>query len=178
VDAGNVPGRPDPSIRPNQIFAVGGLPFPLLEGEAARRVVDLVETRLLTPLGLRTLSPNDPAYVPYYRGGPHERDGAYHQGTAWPWLMGPFVEAWLRVRGDTPAARREARCRFLAPLLAHLGTAGLGHVSEVVDAEPPHTPVGCPFQAWSLGELIRIERMLATAPASASEPLLEMIDGD
>jgi glycogen debranching enzyme len=92
--------------------------------------------------------------------------------------MGPFVEAWLRVRGDTPAARQEARRRFLAPLVAHLGTAGLGHVSEVVDAEPPHTPGGCPFQAWSLGELIRIERMLATAPASVSEPLLEMIDGD
>jgi predicted glycogen debranching enzyme len=178
VDADNVPGRIDPSIRPNQIFAVGGLPLPLLEGEAARRVVDLVETRLLTPLGLRTLAPDDPAYVPHYRGGPRERDGAYHQGTAWPWLMGPFVEAWLRVRGDTPVARREAQRRFLAPLVAHLGAAGLGHVSEVVDAEPPHTPGGCPFQAWSLSELIRIERMLATAQTAASEPLLEMIDGN
>jgi glycogen debranching enzyme len=141
-------------------------------------VVHLVGTRLLTPLGLRTLSPDDPAYVPHYRGGPYERDGAYHQGTAWPWLMGPFVEAWLRVHGDTPAARREARRRFLAPLVAHLGTAGLGHVSEVVDAEPPHTPGGCPFQAWSLGELIRIERMLATAQTAAPEHQLETIDGD
>jgi predicted glycogen debranching enzyme len=178
VDVDNVPGRSDPSIRPNQILAVGGLPFPLLESEAARRVLDLVEARLLTPLGLRTLSPDDPAYVPHYRGGPHERDGAYHQGTAWPWLMGPFVEAWLRVRGDTPAARREARRRFLAPLVAHLGTAGLGHVSEVVDAEPPHTPGGSPFQAWSLGELIRIERMLATAQTAELEPQLETIDGN
>ncbi|HEY5308186.1 MAG TPA: amylo-alpha-1,6-glucosidase, partial [Casimicrobiaceae bacterium] len=74
--------------------------------------------------------------------------------------------------------RREARRRFLTPLLAHLGTAGLGHVSEVVDAEPPHTPGGCPFQAWSLGELIRIERLLATTPAPASEPKLETIDGN
>jgi glycogen debranching enzyme len=178
VDADHVPGQVDGRIRPNQILAVGGLPFPLLEGEAARQVVEVVETRLLTPLGLRTLAPDDPAYVPYYRGGPHERDSAYHQGTAWPWLMGPFVEAWLRVRGNTPAAQRAARRRFLAPLVAHLGTAGLGHVCEVVDAEPPHTPGGCPFQAWSLGELIRIERLLATAQTPAFEPLLETIDGN
>jgi predicted glycogen debranching enzyme len=177
LDADHIPGHVDDRIRPNQIFAVGGLPFPLLEGAAARRVVDVVEARLLTPLGLRTLAPDDPAYVPHYHGGPYERDRAYHQGTAWPWLMGPFVEAWLRVRGNAPAAQRAARRRFLAPLLAHLDTAGLGHISEVVDAAPPHTPGGCPFQAWSLGELIRIERLLATAQTPASEPQLETIDG-
>jgi glycogen debranching enzyme len=98
------------------------------------------------------------------------RDAAYHQGTVWPWLAGPFVEAWLRVRGGTEAAKAEARRRFLTPLLAHLETDGLGHVTEVADAEPPHAPGGCPFQAWSLGELIRIERMLAAAaPANAHE---------
>jgi glycogen debranching enzyme len=99
-----------------------------------------------------------------------ERDSGYHQGTVWPWLIGPFVEAWLRVRGSTPAARREAAERFLSPLREHLGSAGLGHVSEVTDAEPPHRPGGCPFQAWSFGELLRIELLLAdrqTVPPAA-----------
>ncbi len=160
VDVDHAPGTVDAKVRPNQIFAVGGLPFPLLSGDAARAVVDVVEAKLLTPLGLRTLAPDDPAYQGRYRGGLVERDGAYHQGTAWPWLMGPFVEAWLAVRGGTAAAKDEARRRFLPPLLAHVDRAGLGHVSEVVDGDAPHTPGGCPFQAWSLGELIRICRML------------------
>ncbi|KAA5614209.1 glycogen debranching protein [Rhodovastum atsumiense] len=170
VDVDHVPGHCDRSLRPNQILAVGGLPFPLLTGTAARRVVDLVEARLLTPLGLRTLSPDHPAYAPRYQGDLRARDAAYHQGTAWPWLMGPFVEAWLRVRGDTPEARQEARTRFLAPLRAHLDTAGLGHVSELADAEAPHAPGGCPFQAWSLGEVIRIERMLTPETRALLRP--------
>ena len=161
VDADFVPGRVDRRVRPNQIFAVGGLPFPLLSGPAARHVVDLVEARLLTPMGLRTLAPDDPGYVGRYAGGPVQRDGAYHQGTAWPWLIGPFVEAWLRVRGGTADARAEATARFLTPLRAHLDTAGLGHVSEVADGDAPHTPGGCPFQAWSLGELLRAETLAA-----------------
>lgn len=160
VDADHVSGRTDATIRPNQIFAVGGLPFPIMDGAAARAIVDQVEAHLLTPMGLRTLAPSDPAYEPHYRGGPAERDRAYHQGTAWPWLLGPFVEAWLRVRDDTPDARAEAKQRFLAPLLAHLENAGIGHISEIADGDAPHTPRGCPFQAWSLGELIRICRML------------------
>jgi len=170
IDVDHVPGEVDKKLRPNQILAAGGLPFALLQGDAARKVVDLVETKLLTPLGLRTLSPDDPEYMPHYRGGPAQRDSAYHQGTAWPWLMGPFVDAWLRVRGGSMEAKSEARRRFLAPLQAHLATAGIGHVSELVDGAPPHAPGGCPFQAWSLGELIRIERMLAPA---ADEPVRE-----
>ena len=162
VDVDHVAGQVDASVRPNQILAVGGLPYPLLEGAAARAVVDAVEAELVTPLGLRTLSPADPAYRPHYAGGPLERDGAYHQGTVWPWLMGPFVDAWLRVRGNTPAAKTAARARFLAPLMAHLAQAGLGHVTEVADGAPPHRPGGCPFQAWSLGELIRIRKMTDT----------------
>ncbi len=162
VDADHVPGRTDAKLRPNQIFAVGGLPFPLLEGTAARGIVDLVEARLATPLGLRSLDPADPDYQPHYRGGPEARDAAYHQGTVWPWLMGPFVEAWLRVRGSTAAAKAEARTRFLAPVRAHLATGGLGHICEVADGDAPHTPGGCPFQAWSLGELMRIEALLGT----------------
>ena len=167
VDADHVAGRNDARIRPNQIFAVGGLPYSILEGAAARGVVDLVEARLLTPLGLRSLARDDPDYVPRYRGGRRERDAAYHQGTVWPWLIGPFVEAWLGVRGQTAVAKAEARARFLPPLLQHLETAGLGHVSEVADGDPPHAPGGCPFQAWSLGELIRLRRLLCDTPSSA-----------
>jgi predicted glycogen debranching enzyme len=160
VDVGHQAGENDRRVRPNQIFAVGGLPYPVLEGDLARGVVDLVEQKLLTPLGLRSLAPDDADYVPRYRGGPAERDAAYHQGTVWPWLIGPFVEAWLRVHGQSETTKAEARARFMPPLLAHLETAGLGHVSEVADGDPPHTPGGCPFQAWSLGELIRVQRML------------------
>jgi predicted glycogen debranching enzyme len=158
VDEEHRAGACDARVRPNQILAVGGLPFALLAGERARRVVDVVEKRLWTPLGLRSLAPGEPGYAPRYEGGPEARDAVYHQGTAWAWLLGPFVEAWLRVRGATREAKREARARFVAPLLAHLAEAGLGHVSEIADAEEPFTPRGCPFQAWSLGELLRLER--------------------
>ncbi|MDQ6827282.1 MAG: amylo-alpha-1,6-glucosidase [Gemmatimonadota bacterium] len=154
IDVEHVRGATDTRFRPNQIFAAGGLPHALLDADRAREVVDAVEARLLTPIGLRSLAPGEPGYVPHYEGGPAERDAAYHQGTVWPWLIGPFVEAWLHVRGNTPAARAEARARFLPPLLAHLDTAGLGHVSEIADADAPFTPRGCPFQAWSLGALL------------------------
>jgi predicted glycogen debranching enzyme len=160
VDVDHRMGAVDSSFRPNQVFAVGGLPFAVLDGSRARRVVDAVEARLVTPLGLRSLAAGEPGYVARYRGGVRERDGAYHQGTAWPWLMGAFVEAWVRVRGDTADARREARARFLAPLLSHLDKAGLGHLPEVADAEPPHAPGGCPFQAWSVGEALRLDRIV------------------
>jgi len=160
VDEDHVPGRVDARLRPNQLFAVGGLPRALIEGPRAGAVVDICERELWTPLGMRSLAPSETEYAPRYEGGPTQRDRAYHQGTAWPWLLGAFVEAWLRVRGDAPAARREARERFLAPLHAHVGEAGVGHVSEIADAEAPHTPRGCPFQAWSLAELLRLERVL------------------
>jgi predicted glycogen debranching enzyme len=160
VDADHVPGRNDGSLRPNQILAVGGLPFQVLVEPYATRVVETVERELLTPLGLRSLAPGEPGYRAHYDGGVFERDSAYHQGTVWPWLMGPFVEAWLLVRGNTPEAKREADARFLAPLREHLEVAGLGHISEVADAEPPHRPGGCPFQTWSLGELLRASRLV------------------
>jgi glycogen debranching enzyme len=160
VDCGHVPGTADARFRPNQILAVGGLPFALLEGERARRIVDAVEARLWTPMGLRSLSPDDPAYAGRYTGGVAARDGAYHQGTAWPWLAGPFVEAWVRVRGGTAEAKREARTRFLEPLLDRMNEAGLGHIAEIADGDPPHTPRGCPFQAWSVGEALRLDRVV------------------
>jgi len=161
VDCDHHAGTADAACRPNQIFAVGGLPFPVVEGEHARRIVDTVERRLLTPIGLRSLAPGEPGYAPRYHGGVWERDGAYHQGTVWPWLMGPFVEAWLRVRGETAQAKREARETFLLPLLSHLDDAGLGHLTEVADGDPPHRPGGCPFQAWSVGETLRLQALLA-----------------
>jgi glycogen debranching enzyme len=156
VDPDHQPATADTTFRPNQILAVGGLPVALLEGEQARRVVDAVEARLWTPLGLRSLAAGLTGYAPRYEGGVRERDGTYHQGTVWPWLAGPFVEAWVQVRGSTPEAKHEARGRFLEPLVRHLDDVGLGHVSEIADGDAPHTPRGCPFQAWSLGEVLRL----------------------
>ena len=156
VDADHEPGKLDASVRPNQIYAVGGLPYGLLQSEAARAVVERVEQELWTPAGLRSLSPRDPRYRGRYRGGVFDRDTAYHMGTAWTFLLGPFVEAWLRVRGGGAEARAEARERFVEPWRAGLETAGIGHLSEIADGDFPHTPVGAPFQAWSLGELLRL----------------------
>jgi predicted glycogen debranching enzyme len=160
VDVNHEHGTVESTLRPNQIFAVGGLPMQLLAGEKARLVVEAVEDHLLTPIGLRSLGPTEPGYVPRYHGGVAERDGAYHQGTVWPWLLGPFVEGWVRVRGGTNEAKRQARRRFFEPLLRHLEEAGLGHISEIDDAEAPHTPRGCPFQAWSIGEALRLDRLV------------------
>ena len=160
VDVDHRAGTVDATFRPNQVFAVGGLPLALLNGERARAVVDSVEAELNTPLGLRSLEPGAVAYAPRYEGGVRERDGSYHQGTVWPWLVGAFVEAWVRVRGGTPEAKAAARERFVVPLLRHLDEAGVGHISEIADADAPHTPRGCPFQAWSVGEVLRLERVV------------------
>lgn len=170
IDVDHVPGTRDDSFRPNQIFAVGGLPIALIEGERARRIVDAVEAHLLTPVGLRSLAPAESGYAARYEGDSSARDAVYHQGTVWPWLIGPFVEAWVRVRGNTDAAKREARARFFEPLLEHLQCAGLGHVSEIADADAPFTPKGCPFQAWSLGELLRLDRMVLNEQKPATRP--------
>jgi predicted glycogen debranching enzyme len=161
IDVDHAAGVVDAAMRPNQILTVGGLPFSLFNGDVqsrrrARSVVDAVEARLWTPLGPRSLAPDEPGYTAHYQGGVSERDGAYHQGTVWPWLAGPFIEAWIQVRGGTREVKEEARQRFLMPLLTHLQDAGLGHISEIADAEAPYTPRGCPFQAWSLGEVLRV----------------------
>jgi predicted glycogen debranching enzyme len=162
IDCDHQPGVIDLTFRPNQIFAVGGLPLTLLSKDKARRVVDAVEMLLATPVGLRSLAPGERGYAPHYRGDSRARDSVYHQGTVWPWLIGPFVEAWVRVHGANADARKKARARFLPALYEHLNHAGLGHISEICDAERPHTPRGCPFQAWSLGELLRVERSILT----------------
>jgi predicted glycogen debranching enzyme len=170
VDVDHQPGKNDPALRPNQLLAIGGLPLCLVDEDRARAVLATVERELLTPLGPRTLAPSDPDYAPRCAGGVYDRDAAYHQGTVWPWLAGPFVQAWLRVHGDSAEARAEAQRRFIAPLLAHVGRFGLGHVAEIADGESPHTPRGCPFQAWSVAELIRAVH-LVDPPAPALSPL-------
>lgn len=148
------PAGPDSKLRPNQIFAVS-LPFQLLAEPQQRAVVRAVEAELLTPVGLRTLGPKEPGYIPRYRGGPVERDGAYHQGVVWPWLLGPFVRAYLRAFGNS--AQNAAYCRgLLRGLEQHLDQACVGTVSEIFEAEPPFRPVGAPAQAWSVAEPLRL----------------------
>jgi glycogen debranching enzyme len=178
VDAEGEAGRIDSSLRPNQIFAVGGLPYPVVDLPTARVIVAHVERHLWTPMGLRTLAPSDPRYIGRYEGSPDRRDNAYHQGTVWPWLLGPFVEAWMRVHthGRAPAdldkVVAEARRRFIAPLDDHLGSAGIGHISEIADGDAPHTPRGAPFQAWSIAERLRLEALLRHPAAAAAVPFI------
>ncbi len=109
---------------------------------------------LLTPFGLRTLSPRDPRYRGRYQGGPAERDAAYHQGTVWPWPIGYFLSAWLNAHGNTPEAKAQAT-EWLTPLRRHASEAGLGQISEIFDGDPPHQPRGCIAQAWSVAEVLR-----------------------
>jgi predicted glycogen debranching enzyme len=144
----------DGSIRPNQILAVS-LHHSMLDQERARQIVAVVERELLTPAGLRSLSPNDSQYIGIYQGDMRSRDGAYHQGTVWGWLIGPFITAYLKANGKTDAAREQAR-RWVDGFLPHLREAGLGQVSEIFDGNAPHAPRGCAAQAWSVSELLRV----------------------
>ena len=154
----------DASIRPNQVLAVS-LPHSIVDPERGRKILRAVEKHLLTPMGLRTLAPSDAAYQPRYHGGAAARDSAYHQGTVWPWLMGPFITAYMRVHADSRDARDKLKC-WLGAFEDHLRTAGLGHISEVAGADAPHAPGGCIAQAWSAGELLRAiaEDVLQVAP--------------
>jgi glycogen debranching enzyme len=138
----------DPALRPNQLFAYR-LPHGPLRGEPVPAIVDA----LLTPLGMRTLAPDAPGYQARHRGSPEARDTAYHQGTVWPWLLGAYVDARL-------AAGRPVD-GLLTGVTAHLREHGLGSVSETTDADPPYAATGCPFQAWSVAEVLRIRAMIA-----------------
>lgn len=144
------PKGDDDSVRPNQVFAIS-LEHPVLERDRWGSVLAVVERELLTPVGLRSLSPNNPEYKKNYHGDLKTRDAAYHQGTVWAWLIGPFIDAWLKLH---PNEQKKAR-DFLRAFPAHLDEAGIGTISEVFDAEPPHTARGCIAQAWSVAEVLR-----------------------
>jgi len=149
--------REDPAIRPNQIFAVS-LGTQLLPAHQQRAVVDTCARLLLTPVGLRSLAPDDPAYVPHYQGGPLQRDGSYHQGTVWSWLLGPFAIAHHQVYGDVAYTQA-----LLATVVPHLDEACVGSISEIFDGAAPHAPRGCFAQAWSVAETLRAWHRLARA---------------
>ena len=148
----------------------------MLPEDKARSVVEVVERELLTPAGLRTIARGDRNYRAHYEGNPWERDSAYHQGTVWPWLLGPFVSAYLKVNGDSAETRNEC-ARMLEPLRSHLREAGLGQISEIFDADAPHNARGCFAQAWSVAEILKaqiavqkpaIRKRAARARASAA----------
>lgn len=160
-------GTADWSIRPNQLFAAA-LPYPLLTRAEAKAVVEHVARYLLTRRGLRTLAPSDPAYQGRYAGDQRARDAAYHQGSVWPWLLGPYGDALLYAYGNTPATRARVRA-VLAPLAEHLEEACLGQMSEIFDGDEPHAPRGCPAQAWSVAEALRLWRRIA-APRQSRGP--------
>ena len=150
---------PDASIRPNQIVAVA-LGDGLLSRSQQASVLRVVTQHLLTPYGLRTLAPSDGRYRRRYGGSWESRDRAYHQGTVWAWLIGPYIDALLNVEGDTPETRQKGR-RLLAAFDTHLAEAGLGFVSEIFDGDAPHAPRGCVAQAWSVAEVLRAKLRVA-----------------
>ncbi len=156
----------DKSLRPNQLFAVG-LPFAILDEEYWGDVVDTCRNNLLTPFGMRTLAPSDINYRSQCQGSPEERDGAYHQGTVWPWLLGIYGDALLRAAWDTESAVREF-LEHIAPIFTtHLSEAGVGSVSEIFMADPPYKPGGCIAQAWSIAEVIRLLNEMGKAAPKA-----------
>ena len=143
-------GVNDPACRPNQIFAIS-LDHAVLEQSRWQPVLDAVERELLTPVGLRSLSPKHPDFKAKYFGNLRSRDAAYHQGTVWCWLIGPFIDAWIRVHPE----EREAARRFLQGFAEQQGEACVGTISEICDAAAPFTPRGCVAQAWSVAEVLR-----------------------
>ena len=160
VDVVDGEGGDDASLRQNQLLAIA-LPNPVLDRARWAPVLEIVERTLLTPVGLRSLAPSNPDYKPRYFGDLRARDAAYHQGTVWAWLIGPFIDAWLKVHAkDVEGARH-----FLDGFKPHLADACIGTISEVFDAEPPFTPRGCIAQAWSVAEVLRC--WIETAPPGA-----------
>jgi predicted glycogen debranching enzyme len=149
----------DTDFRPNQIFAIA-LEHPVLDRGYWEAVVSAVRAKLVTPVGLRSLAPGEPDYKSRYFGDLRARDAAYHQGTVWAWLIGPFIDAWLKVYPDDRAAARH----FLDGFEPHLAEASIGSISEVFDAEPPFTPRGCIAQAWSVAEVLRCLQKTAVEP--------------
>jgi len=142
----------DPSVRPNQLFALS-LPFPLITKVKGKKIMNLIEKELLTPYGLRSLSPVDPNYKMVYQGNQYSRDGAYHQGTVWSWLIGAYADALYYVYGDKAQNKIQ---KIFTNIIPHLSKACIGTVSEIFDGESPHNAKGAVAQAWSVAELLRI----------------------
>jgi glycogen debranching enzyme len=140
-------------MRPNQIFLVS-LDFPLIEKHMQERIVAEMQKTLVTLFGLRTLSPQDSRYKGTYLGT-HNKDLAYHNGTVWPWLMGPFIKAFVKVKDHEPAQRRYAFQNFLQPMIDVYGNLWDGSIHEIFDGDPPYAPQGCITQAWSVAEILR-----------------------
>jgi predicted glycogen debranching enzyme len=170
--------RRDASLRPNQLFALS-LPHALVSGEKARRLLEICAAELWTPVGLRSLAVRDRRYIGRYGGGPRERDGAYHQGTVWTWLLGPFVSAHFRVHGDAAAA-----LAYLRDIPAHLREGCIGQVSEIMDGDPPFEPRGCFAQAWGAAEVLRAwseinesERRRHAKPETSTTPAAHSAKG-
>ncbi len=155
VDVDSQSDKMDGSLRPNQVLALAVAPD-LVSAEQGRSALLAIERALLTPLGLRTLSPDDPTYQGHYGGDRHARDAAYHQGTVWPWLLGPYADARAHFFPEEDA--RATRAALLAPIEAHLREAGVGTISEIASGSAPFTPAGCPAQAWSVAEALRLAR--------------------
>lgn len=163
----------DASLRPNQIIAVA-LDFTMLDDVKNEKIVDTVHRELLTPYGLRTLAKNDPKYIGVYAGDRRSRDKAYHNGTVWPWLLGPFTTAFLKTKGYAEYRREYALKNFLTSLFTkQILKAGIGTLTEIFDGEPPHTPRGCIAQAWSVAEPLRayVEDVMYIRPKYEKEVL-------
>ena len=142
----------DDSLRPNQLFAIS-LPFALIENDKAASVLKIVTEKLYVPVGLRSLSPDDPAYVPRYEGDSSKRDASYHQGTVWSWLLGAYVDALVKTGADSTLIKN-----VIENFVYHLNEGCIGSVSEIFDAEFPHSPKGCTAQAWGVAEILRVIR--------------------
>jgi predicted glycogen debranching enzyme len=171
-DVVNEDGK-DCSLRPNQVVAVA-LDFTMLDKEKSEKVVDILQRELLTPYGLRTLARTDPRYVGVYGGDRNSRDRAYHNGTVWAWLLGPFITAYLKIKGYSTFSREYAFKNFLSPLFTEqIFKAGIGVISEILDGDPPHTPRGCIAQAWSVAEPFRayVEDVMQFRPKHEREIL-------
>ncbi|MCE5324791.1 MAG: amylo-alpha-1,6-glucosidase [Planctomycetaceae bacterium] len=162
------PDHKDASIRPNQIFAVS-LPHSPLSPEQQTALVNVVTQKLLTPYGLRTLSPDDANYRGQCTGPQWQRDRAYHQGTVWTFLIGPFLDAYLKVNHNSPLARAQAK-HWLLAIEDHLSEAGMGYISEIFDGDAPHEPRACIAQAWSVAEVLRIRHLLQSRPPAQPRP--------
>jgi predicted glycogen debranching enzyme len=152
IDVIDPDGKPDYSIRPNQVFALS-LPFHLTEGEKAKSVMHILHSKLYTTAGLRSLSPENPEYKGHYGGSTFLRDSAYHQGTVWSWLLGPFIEAGMKTEGES---FRKKAAEMIAQFSNHLNEGCIGSVSEIFDGDAPHQPRGCVAQAWGVAEILRV----------------------